>query len=267
MVKVQDILNKIDEFAPLSIKIDGDPSGFQIGDRQKDVKKVLTTLDVRPKVVQEAIDQNVDLILAHHPIMFHPARNLDLNSPQNKMYQDLLAHDIAVNASHTNLDRAHGGMNDWLMEKLRENVDIKTSSYLDPDDDYSIGRIGDLGESMDLLDFAKKVLDTFGVDNLRYVKSEKGQPVKQVALIGGDAGKFYPEVLKAGADTLITGDVYYHTAHDMMSNGLNVIDPGHHIEAIFIEKMAHKISDWANDYHWDIDIVKSKINTEPYNFI
>lgn len=267
MVKVQDILNKIEEFAPLSIKMDGDPSGFQIGDRDQEVHKVMTTLDVRPKVVQEAIDNGVDLILAHHPIMFHAARNLDLSSPQNQMYRDLLANNIAVNASHTNLDKAHGGMNDWLMERLREHVDIKDSGYIDPDDDYSIGRVADLTTSMDVLEFAKKVRDAYGLKNLRYVVSEAGQPVKRVALIGGDAGKFYPEVLKSGADTFITGDVYYHTAHDMMSAGLNVIDPGHHIEAIFIEKMAHKLADWSNAYHWDLDIIKSEINTEPYNFI
>ncbi|KRK80482.1 Nif3-like dinuclear metal center hexameric protein [Companilactobacillus nodensis] len=263
MVKVQDVINQVEEYAPLSIKMDGDPTGFQIGDRNQEVHRIMTTLDVRPKVVQEAIDKNIDLILAHHPIMFRPAKNLDLNSAQNKMYADLLSHNIAVNASHTNMDKAHGGMNDWLMEKLElENV-----HYLDPDDDYSIGRVGELPEAMDLLDFAKKVRDAYNLHNLRYVKSELGQPVKKVALIGGDAGKFYPEVLKSGADTFITGDVYYHTAHDMMSAGLNVVDPGHHIEAIFIEKMANLLNDWKNSNHWDVDIVQSEVDTEPYNFI
>lgn len=263
MVKVQDIINHVEEFAPLAIKEDGDPTGFQIGDRNQEVHTIMTTLDVRPKVVEEAIEKNVDMIMAHHPIMFHAARNLDLSSPQNKMYRDLLAHNIAVHSAHTNMDKAHGGMNDWLMEKL----ELKNARYLDPNDDYSIGRMGDLPEEMDLLDFAKKVRDTYNLPNLRYVKSELGQPVKKVAIIGGDAGKFYPEVLKAGADTFITGDVYYHTAHDMMSNGLNVIDPGHHIEAIFIEKMARLLNDWKKANKWDINIIESKVNTEPYNFI
>lgn len=263
MVKVQDILNKIEDFAPLSIKEDGDPTGFQLGDRQQDVHRVMTTLDVRPQVVQEAIDKKVDLILAHHPVMFHAAHNLDLASPQNQMYRDLLTHNIAVNASHTNLDKAHNGMNDWLMEEL----DLENPRFLDEDDDYSIGRMGDLKEPMDLVDFAKKVRDAFNVPNLRYVKSERGQKVKKVAIIGGDAGKFYPSVLKAGADTFITGDVYYHTAHDMMANGLNVIDPGHHIEVIFIKKMAELLNDWKKSNKWDIDIVQSEVDTEPYNFL
>jgi len=262
-IQVQDIINKIEEFAPLSIKEDGDPTGFQLGNRKQDVHRIMTTLDVRPQVVQEAIDKNIDLILAHHPVMFHAAHNLDLSSPQNKMYQDLLSHNIAVHSAHTNLDRAHGGMNDWLMEELGlENV-----RFLDEDDDYSLGRMGDLKEPMDLVDFAKMVRDAYHVPNLRYVKSDLGQKVKTVAIIGGDAGKFYPEVLKAGADTFVTGDVYYHTAHDMMANGLNVVDPGHHIEAIFIKEMASLLEDWKKSNKWDLDIVQSEVDTEPYNFL
>jgi len=262
-IQVQDIINKIEEFAPLSIKEDGDPTGFQLGDRKQVVHRVMTSLDVRPQVVQEAIDKNIDFILAHHPVMFHAAHNLDLSSPQNKMYQDLLSHNIAVHSAHTNLDKAHGGMNDWLMQELGLN----NVRFLDEDDDYSLGRMGDLKEPMALVDFAKMVRDAYHVPNLRYVKSDLGQKVKTVAIIGGDAGKFYPEVLKAGADTFITGDVYYHTAHDMMANGLNVVDAGHHIEAIFIKEMANLLNDWKKSNKWDIDIVQSEVDTEPYNFL
>ena len=263
MVKVQDVIERIEEFAPLSIKMEGDPTGFQLGDRNQEIHRVMTTLDVRPSVVQEAIDKKIDLIVAHHPVMFHAAHNLDLASPQNKMYRDLLANNISVYASHTNLDKAHDGMNDWLMEELG----LQNVRFLDENDDYSIGRMGELEEPMSLVDFAKKVRDDFDVKNLRYVKSELGQPVQKVAVIGGDAGKFYPEVLKAGADTFITGDVYYHTAHDMMANGLNVIDPGHHIEAIFIKKMANILNDWKRSNKIELDIVQSEVDTEPYNFL
>lgn len=263
MVKVQDIINRIEEFAPLSIKMDGDPTGFQLGDRQQTVQRVMTTLDVRPNVVAEAIDKKVDLIVAHHPVMFRAAHNLDLSSPQNKMYRDLLSHNISVYASHTNLDKAHNGMNDWLMEELG----LQNARFLDEDDDYSIGRMGELEKPMELVDFAKMVRDAYHVKNLRFVKSDLGQKVKKVAIIGGDAGKFYPEVLKAGADTFITGDVYYHTAHDMMANGLNVVDPGHHIEAFFIERMASILNDWKKSNKLELDIVQSEVDTEPYNFL
>ena len=79
----------------------------------------MTALDVRPEVVQEAIEKHVDFIFAHHPMIFRPAKNLDLSVPQNRMYADLIKHDIVVYAAHTNLDAAAGGMNDWLASALQ----------------------------------------------------------------------------------------------------------------------------------------------------
>lgn len=113
-----DLIAAIEEYAPLALREGNDPTGFQIGRRDKVVKKVLVTLDVRPEVVQEAIDNEIDFIFAHHPVMFRPARNLDLSDPQNKMYADILTHDMTVYAAHTNLDKAQGGMNDWLAAAL-----------------------------------------------------------------------------------------------------------------------------------------------------
>ena len=260
IVNVQDIINRMEEFAPLSIKEDGDPTGFQLGDRHQTVHRLMTTLDVRPNVVAEAIDKHVDLILAHHPVMFHAAHNLDLASPQNEMYKDLLSHNISVYASHTNLDKAHGGMNDWLIQELGLN----NVRFLNEDDDYSIGRMGDLKEPMDLVDFAKKVRDAYHVPNLRYVKSDLGQKVKKVAIIGGDAGKFYPEVLKAGADTFITGDVYYHVGHDMISSGLTVVDPGHYTEKLFKYKVYDRLKKWNQENNWQVGVELSEVSTNPF---
>ncbi len=96
----------------------GDPTGLQIGDPHQPIHRVMTALDVRPEVVEEAIAQSVDFIWAHHEAMFLPAKNLDLSLPQNQMYADLIKHNIVVYASHTNLDSTAGGMNDWLADAL-----------------------------------------------------------------------------------------------------------------------------------------------------
>lgn len=80
-----DLIAAIEEYAPLALKEDNDPTGFQIGRRDKVVKKVLVTLDVRPEVVQEAIDNEIDFIFCPPiPVMFRPARNLDLSDPQKQ---------------------------------------------------------------------------------------------------------------------------------------------------------------------------------------
>ena len=64
--------------------------------------------------------------------------------------------------------------------------------------------------------------------------------MKRIAICGGSGEKFYPQAIAQRADVYITGDIYYHTAHDMQSAGLIAIDPGHYIESLckqrFIEK-------------------------------
>ena len=120
-MKVKELVDRFEQFAPKKLAMEKDPVGLQIGSLNSEVHKVMTTLDVRPEVVDEAIENGVDFIFAHHPVMFHPARNLDLDNPQNAMYANIIAHHITVYAAHTNLDSADGGMNDWLAETLRLN--------------------------------------------------------------------------------------------------------------------------------------------------
>ena len=77
MTKVADIVKRLREDFPEEIASEGDPVGMQIGSMDADVTKVMTTLDVRPQVVDEAIENGVDLIISHHPVMFRPVKNLD----------------------------------------------------------------------------------------------------------------------------------------------------------------------------------------------
>ncbi|MDO1605453.1 Nif3-like dinuclear metal center hexameric protein [Lactobacillus sp. YT155] len=258
MTKVQEIVDEIEKFAPLDLRIDDDPTGFQLGNRHQEVKKVMTTLDVRPNVVAEAIENNVDLIIAHHPVIFRPIKNLNVDDPQNKMYYDLIQNNITVYAAHTNLDRVNGGMNDWLANALA------LKNIIHPQE-LSLGVIGEV-DSTTLDEFSKKVKNVFSLPGLRFIRPYQERPVHKVAIIGGDGGSFYPEILQCDVDTFITGDIYYHTAHDFQALNLNAIDPGHHIEAIFIQKMAEQLDSWSEKNDWKIDIIQSTANTEPYTF-
>ena len=83
MTKVKDIVNRLREDFPEDIASKGDPVGMQIGSMEADVTKVMTTLDVRPQVVEEAVEKGVNFIVSHHPVMFRPARNLDFADAQN----------------------------------------------------------------------------------------------------------------------------------------------------------------------------------------
>ncbi|MBF7115274.1 Nif3-like dinuclear metal center hexameric protein [Pediococcus pentosaceus] len=258
------LIDRFESFAPKTIAFINDPVGLQIGNVNNDIKRVMVTLDVRPEVVDEAIKQNCDMIFSHHPLIFRPIKNLDLSNPQNQMYAKLIQNSILVYSAHTNLDVAKGGMNDWLTEAMGLNhVQTVYSNHYDT----NIGRIGVLPTPVTVEKFAKTLKKTFNLDGLRLVTSDNEAMVKNVAVVGGDGGKFYPEMLKAGADVFVTGDVYYHTGHDMLADGINVVDVGHNVEKICIPKLASLFNEWKANNDWEVEIIESTINTNPYQFI
>lgn len=258
------LIDRFESFAPKTIAFTNDPVGLQIGNVNNDIKRVLVTLDVRPEVVDEAIKQNCDMIFSHHPLIFRPIKNLDLSNPQNQMYAKLIQNSILVYSAHTNLDVAKGGMNDWLTEAMGLNhVQMVYSNHYDT----NIGRIGVLPTPVTVEEFAKTLKKTFNLDGLRLVSNDNKAMVKNVAVVGGDGGKFYPEMLKAGADVFVTGDVYYHTGHDMLADGINVVDVGHNVEKICIPKLASLFNEWKANNDWKVEIIESTVNTNPYQFI
>lgn len=258
------LIDRFESFAPKTIAFTNDPVGLQIGNVNNDIKRVLVTLDVRPEVVDEAIKQNCDMIFSHHPLIFRPIKNLDLSNPQNQMYAKLIQNSILVYSAHTNLDVAKGGMNDWLTEAMGLNhVQTVYSNHYDT----NIGRIGVLPTPVTVEEFTKTLKKIFNLDGLRLVANDNKAMVKNVAVVGGDGGKFYPEMLKAGADVFVTGDVYYHTGHDMLADGINVVDVGHNVEKICIPKLASLFNEWKANNDWKVEIIESTVNTNPYQFI
>ncbi|MFF2754290.1 Nif3-like dinuclear metal center hexameric protein [Psychrobacillus sp. NPDC058041] len=121
----QQIISLFEQWAPKALAVEGDPIGLQIGTLNKPVSKVLVTLDVNQKIVDEAIEQQCELIIAHHPPIFRNLKNMRTDLPHGSLIEKLIKHDIAVYAAHTNLDIAEGGVNDLLVNCLQlENVEI-----------------------------------------------------------------------------------------------------------------------------------------------
>ncbi|GMB99780.1 Nif3-like dinuclear metal center hexameric protein [Enterococcus thailandicus] len=129
MINAQTFINRFEQYCPQWLAEEGDPVGLQIGTLNKPIQRVMMTLDVRPEVVEEAIAKKIDLLIAKHPPIFRPIKQLTTDEPQEKMYTDLLKHDIAVYAAHTNMDIIWDGLNDWFCERLGiqvENYLVKT---------------------------------------------------------------------------------------------------------------------------------------------
>lgn len=118
IIKNSTIFQAIEKWAPKSLAYEWDNVGLQIGSYQNKAMRIMITLDVVESVVDEAIDKNIDLIIAHHPLLFKPLKQIDFNSPKGKIIHKLIRHNISVYAAHTNLDIANGGVNDMLCHAL-----------------------------------------------------------------------------------------------------------------------------------------------------
>ncbi|MFC0233168.1 Nif3-like dinuclear metal center hexameric protein [Vagococcus entomophilus] len=367
-----DFIKKFETYCPIELAEKGDPVGLHIGSLKKPVQRIMMTLDVRPEVVQEAIDKNIDLLIAKHPPIFRAIQRLTSDNPQTAMYLELAKHDIAVYAAHTNMDIIDNGLNDWFCERLEienttymkkthelhmkklevyvpkeyaknfrealskigvgqigpnykdcsysvaglgrftpinhahptigelnqaecveeEKIEVlfletklnaimhvlnEAHPYEEPaytlttienfKKPYGIGRVGNLAKPLKLSQFIDKVKEAFQIEGLRVITQSPNQRIQRVAICGGSGEKFYLDALRHQADVYITGDVYYHTAHDMLSSGLTVLDPGHYIETLCKKKFVELFETWKKEEKWDVEFFCSSVNTNPFQWV
>ncbi len=259
-MKAKEIRQAYEAYCPQELSMEGDISGYQFGGDDAEVERVMVALDIREETVAEAIAKGVDMIIVKHAPIFRPVANL-ADSLANQIYLDLVKHNITVYVSHTNIDIIPNGLNDWFCQKLG----IYYTDILHPtQNSFGIGRVGDIEPQL-FQDFARKVKEVFGLDSIRLVSYDQANPlIKRVAICGGSGQSFYKDALRHCADVYITGDIYYHTAQEMLSHGLLALDPGHHIEALFIEGVASKLKSWKVQHQWTLDIIESQANTNPF---
>lgn len=363
------IIELFEQFSPKSLAMEGDKVGLQVGTLNKKINKVLVTLDVLPEVVDEAIQEGVQLIIAHHPFIYRPLQKVTDDNYHGRVLEKLIKHDIAVYVAHTNLDVAKGGVNDLLAEALGlegTEILVPTSEWklrklvvFTPEEDaakvrkalgdagagfignYShcafsspgvgqflpqdgtnpyigeqgkleevkevrietiypvhlekkvlkamfdshpyeevaydiyplenkgeqlgLGRIGYIPE-MTLQQFAEHVKKVLDVEGVRVVGNLQDK-IRKVAVLGGDGNKYFMHAKFKGADVYVTGDIYYHTAHDAWMEGLNIVDPGHHVEKVMKFGVAKKMGELVKEKGYGVTFIPSKINTDPFRFI
>jgi dinuclear metal center YbgI/SA1388 family protein len=124
-IKIKDVTRYLEEWAPLSYQETYDNAGLITGDFSNDVSGVLVTLDCTEDVVEEAIQSQCNLIIAHHPIIFKGLKKLTGSNYVERTIIKALKHDIAIYAIHTNLDNVQSGVNRKICEKIgMKNVRI-----------------------------------------------------------------------------------------------------------------------------------------------
>ncbi|MDP5273109.1 Nif3-like dinuclear metal center hexameric protein [Chengkuizengella axinellae] len=114
----QTIIQLLEQWTPKYYAVPDDKIGLQLGTLNKKIDNVMVTLDVTEQVVDEAIENDVGLIIAHHPIIFRPLKHIRTDFSAGRIYEKCIKHDIAVYIAHTNLDVAEGGINDMMANAL-----------------------------------------------------------------------------------------------------------------------------------------------------
>ena len=227
MVKCQMILDAMNRIAPKRLAEEWDNPGLLVGSPSQPVRRILLCLDVSDAVVQYAVDSDVQLIISHHPLIFRPMKHLRTDLPLGRRLRQLIQHDIAVFAAHTNLDIAEGGVNDVLAEALglSEIVPFERSGKTE-EPLLTLGRIGMLPRPLSAKQFAEHVKKALPTSYVRLIEAGT-HDIKKVALCSGSGAEFIAKAAFLGADAYVTGDVKYHEAQHAIEEGLHVIDAGH----------------------------------------
>lgn len=228
MSKVADIYDAAARLAPFELACSFDNAGLLAGDPGAEVTGCVVALDLTPAVLAEAVRENANLIVTHHPVIFDPLRRLLAGQPA----YELARRGISVISAHTNLDIAQGGVNDCLAARLGL-LEIR------PFGEDSMGREGVLPEPMTAGELAAYVKESLNCSGLRY--TDGGKAVRRVAVCGGSGGSLLPDALSR-ADALITGDVKHNVFMDALWGGFCLIDAGHYkTEALVLHALCGHI--------------------------
>ena len=200
---------------------------MQVGDTGRDIHSVLLTTDVTPDVVEEAVMLGCELIVSHHPLLFHGLKQVCGQTPQARVVETAIRHNIAIYSAHTSLDSVIGGINTRLADKLgiTDYRILMPSAGSGQHSEQGLGVIGRLPQPMDYDGFIAHIRDSLDCTYVRYTRPKNTQ-IQTVALCGGSGAEFIGEAIAQGADAYITADCKYHEFQDA-DGAIGLIDIDH----------------------------------------
>ena len=237
-MNVKQLYEKFEEKIPLELREPWDNDGLMCcADGTAEVGRVLITLDVTEEIVDYAIASHFDLIISHHPLIFKPIGSVTEDNHVARKIIKLLDNGVSVFSFHTRLDKVAGGVNDQLCDLIGIFDTV-------PFGEGFLGRIGNIDESIGLDDFAYRVKQATGSDMIRY--ADAYNPVKRIAIVGGDGKGYVKAAMEAGADTFVSGRIGYNIMEEAPEMGINLIEAGHY----FTEQ---PVTDFLRELMSDLD--------------
>lgn len=259
-MKCREIIEILETLAPKSCACDWDNPGLLAGRIDKDVKKILLTLDADDAAVERAKEIGADMLLSHHPLIFKPVKHVSDEDFIGRRLVSLIQSDVSYYAMHTNFDSAPGCMADIVADRLNftDQKPLEAMGEISGTE-YGIGKTGSLKVPMKGLELVREVKNRFGLPFVTVYGSElyEDAPVVKAATCPGAGGSELKEALKAGAQAFITGDISHHEGIDAAAQGMMIIDAGHYgLEHIFMDFMEGFLKEKLPA---DIEVVKMAV--------
>ncbi|MBQ6079842.1 MAG: Nif3-like dinuclear metal center hexameric protein [Muribaculaceae bacterium] len=239
-MKIREIADAIEQYAPLRLQEEWDNAGIQVGDPEADITGVLLCTDATEAVVAEAIDRGFNLVISHHPLIFHGLKKIMGRTPVERTVAMAIKHDITIYSAHTNMDSAWQGVSFRMADKLgMTNVRLLDANDVSPygEQAYSTagcGVIGDI-EPMPAKEMLQKAKAAFEVGAVRY-SGDGDTIVSRVALCGGAGGFLLDKAVEQGAQLYVTADMRYHDFLDWHQR-IVVADIGHYESEHFTKEI------------------------------
>lgn len=242
MTIVNDIVNWMNAQAPLALSESWDNTGLLLGDSATGVSKVQTCLTLTPASVEEAIQKQADLVIAHHPLPFKPLNRITTDSYAGKLLWQLATHRVAVYSPHTAWDSAEIGINAMIATRLGlSRVQPLVPSGVDGLGHLGAGRIGQLETQHDLGQFCKHVMQR--IPNCRMRGVDSGKPIGRVAIACGSGASLLSSAVKLGCDLFLTGEATFHQCLEAQAAGISMLLVGHFASEQFaMVELANRIS-------------------------
>lgn len=254
-VNIDDFVKAVESVAPPELAETWDNTGLilRLGDT---VSKALIALDVTCDVVEEAIEENCDIVLVHHPLFFQPVRYLDFRKPDHDVAMRLIKAGISLYAAHTSFDAAKAGINDSLSKIIGLN-NITGEGF------FRIGDLNRVYKKEEFLLHIKRALNT----NTLCVSNTQCEKIQRVAVAGGSGGSFVLDAQQAGAEALVTGEAKHSHFIEASAIGILLVAAGHYqTECMFAERIFISLQARLDEVQLCLALKRSERCEAPYMF-
>lgn len=256
-VTVGQVLGYLNTIAPMNTAESYDNVGLMTGTPVENITGIATCLDITEEIINEALTKNANLIVSHHPVIFHPLKRVLAGNP----VYSLVRNDISAIAVHTNFDMCEAGVNDTLLELLGwESTGVLEQTQ---PNGLGIGGVVDLPLGFTAQALAEHCKNALDLESVKYCDGDT-RAITRIGVCSGSGGDLLARASALGCHALVTGDVKHSVWIEAHNLGMALIDAGHY----GTERCAsHRLATLLSRAFPEVPVFAAESECEPCSYI